>query len=123
MALVLIADDEPLQRVLVHETLADKPGVTLIEVENGEQALHCVYTQHPGLVILDVSLAKVDGLEICRRIKADPVLGTIPIILLSADPDEIAGRAAGCDAYVVKPYDTGQLEAIVAKLLGTTDRR
>jgi CheY-like chemotaxis protein len=122
MAVVLIADDEPLQRILARETLVDKLGVTIIEAEDGEQALQHVYTEHPDLVILDVSVPKIDGLEICRRIKADPVLSSIHIVLLSTDPYETAAQAAGCDAFVVKPYDTGQLEAVVSKLLGTTDK-
>src|ERR1700730_15688688 len=120
MAKILIADDEPVQRVLITEVFSANPAITLIEVEDGEQALERVRAEHPDLVILDVKIPKVDGLQVCRLIKADLALRAIPVIMVTATPDEAIGRAAGCDDYVVKPYDTAKLEAIVYALLGLT---
>ena len=120
MALVLIADDEPVQRMLMAEVLAAHPAITIIEVEDGEQALERVRAERPDIVILDVSMPKLDGLQVCRLIKADPALRAIPVILVTARPDEATGREAGCDDYVVKPYDTAKLEALVHTLLGLT---
>jgi two-component system chemotaxis response regulator CheY len=103
---VLIADDDPSLRLLVTTTLAGDE-YTIIEAENGVEALLMTKAQHPMLVLLDVNMPALDGLEVCRRIKSDPELEDIKVIMLTgaAQPsDEEAGRAAGADTYLTKPF-------------------
>ena len=79
----------------------------MIEAENGEEALDAVAEQRPDLILMDIQLPVIDGYEATRRIKANPALKHIPIIVVTSyalSGDEDKARAAGCDAYVTKPY-------------------
>ncbi len=118
MALILIADDEPFQRFFVRETLAARPEHTIIEAEDGKQTLQSIYERRPDLVVLDLKMPVIDGLEVCRQVKADPALQSTLVVLVTANPDETTGRLAGCDEYVVKPYEMDKLEGVIDKLLG-----
>jgi CheY-like chemotaxis protein len=120
MPLVLIIDDEPVQRALIRETLAADPSLTFVEAADGSEGLQLARVHHPDVIVLDVQLPDLDGLAVCRALKADPELMTIPIVIVSAYHREVAAREAGCDAYVVRPFHTGTLEAIVHRLLGNT---
>ena len=122
---ILVVEDQEDNRQILRDLLANA-GYQMIEAEDGEQAIAQAVKHVPDLILMDIQLPLMDGYEATRRIKADPNLKAIPIIVVTSyalSGDEEKARGAGCDAYVVKPYDTGQLEAIVAKLLGTTDRR
>src|SRR5512135_3259471 len=120
MTQILIADDEPLQRLLIRETLAEDDSLTFVEVANGIQALDQVRRERPDLIILDVMMPKMDGFQVCRLIKADPVLQTIPIILVTAlnkGTDRSSGMDAGADDFISKPFEEDQLLAVVRNAL------
>src|ERR1700719_2017347 len=91
-------------------------GYDVIEVGDGEQALTAAGAHHPDVILMDIQLPLLDGYEATRRIKADPALKHIPIIVVTSyalSGDEAKARAAGCDAYVGKPYSP---RALLAKI-------
>ena len=80
----------------------------MIEAEDGEQGLMVAARCRPDLILMDIQLPILDGYEATRRLKADPALKAIPIIVVTSyamSGDEEKAYAAGCDAYVAKPYD------------------
>ena len=92
----------------------------MVEAENGQQALDAVAKQKPDLILMDIQLPVMDGYEATRRIKADPDWKAIPIIVVTSyalSGDEEKARAAGCDAYVTKPYSPRQLLAKIREYL------
>jgi CheY-like chemotaxis protein len=92
MALVLIVEDEPTHRTLLREALTNDTAIEFIEAEDGLQALAVIQAQRPDLVILDVNIPSLDGLEVCRRLKADPAFRIIPIVIVGADPHKAEAR-------------------------------
>jgi two-component system, cell cycle response regulator DivK len=92
----------------------------VIEAENGEEALAAIAKQRPDLILMDVQLPIMDGYTATRRIKADPVLRSIPIIAVTSfalDGEEKIAKAAGCDDYVPKPYSPRELLAKIHQYL------
>jgi CheY-like chemotaxis protein len=126
MPRILIADDDPIQRMLVREVLADDRSLTYMEVEDGMEALSAARTERPDLVILDVMMPASDGFEVCHLFKTDPDLSSIPVILLTAryqDDDGKRGQQAGADALIIKPFDPVELQALVRSLISQSIRR
>ncbi len=120
MPRVLIADDEPLQRTLIRETLANDPALSFIEVGNGVQALEQAWANTPDLIILDVMMPEMGGIQVCRILKAEPALQAIPVIMITAlesDESRIAGMDAGAVDYIRKPFETVDLEVKVRQAL------
>ena len=120
MPRVLIADDEPLQRTLIRETLANDPSLSFIEVGDGVQALEQVWADTPDLIILDVMMPGMGGIQVCRILKAEPALQAIPVIMITAlesDESRIAGLDAGAVDYIRKPFETIDLEVKVQQAL------
>ncbi len=102
---VLIVDDEKLISSYLHRKLS-KLGYTVYIANDGEEALSQAFEYLPDLVLLDVKLPKLDGLSVCRQLKADARTSKIPVMILSAkaQSEEIqAGLAAGVDRYLCKP--------------------
>jgi CheY-like chemotaxis protein len=102
---LLVDDDEVLLEVLA--TVLDLDEFTTTTATGGAEALAAVVRRRPDAIICDVAMPEVDGLEVCRRVKADPATASIPIVLLTVrggSADRQAGSAAGCDAYVTKPF-------------------
>ncbi|MEW5687734.1 MAG: response regulator transcription factor [Pseudomonadota bacterium] len=113
---VLVVDDDPHIRQLLVFAL-EKAGLSAREAEDGEAALAQVATAAPDLVILDINMPKLDGLEVCRRIRAQ---GELPILFLSSRDDEIdrvLGIELGGDDYVVKPFSPREVVARVQAIL------
>jgi DNA-binding response OmpR family regulator len=103
---LLIADDETSIRGLVRVTLEGE-GFDIFEAADGEAAMEIARTQHPTLILLDVMMPRLDGLEVCRRLKGDPATKDIVIVLLTAmaqDTDRERGQSAGADDYLTKPF-------------------
>lgn len=103
---ILIADDEPSLRLLVRVTI-ESAATRVIEAADGDQAWTLVQAERPAIALLDVQMPGRSGLELTRAIKADPSLGPIRVIMLTAKgqaTDLDAGRAAGADDYLVKPF-------------------
>jgi DNA-binding response OmpR family regulator len=116
---ILVADDEPAIRETVAYIL-ECEGYRVVAAANGEEALSAARRERPLAVLLDVNMPKRDGFSVCREMKADPDLSSVPVILLTAlgqKRDEAAGLAAGADAYVTKPFDD---ELILRKLAELT---
>ena len=110
---VLIVEDEGAQREVLKYNL-EAEGFEVVMAENGDEALLLVAEEDPDLIVLDWMLPNVSGIEICRRIKADPATRPIPIVMLSARGDEVdrvRGLETGADDYVVKPYSVVELMA------------
>jgi two-component system OmpR family response regulator len=116
MAQVLVVDDDPHIRQLLVFAL-EKAGLTAREAEDGEAALASVSASPPDLVVLDINMPKLDGLEVCRRLRAQ---GDLPILFLSSRDDEIdrvLGIELGGDDYVVKPFSPREVTARVQAIL------
>jgi two-component system, cell cycle response regulator DivK len=116
---ILVVEDQEDNRQILRDLLGNA-GYEMVEAENGEEALAEVAKQKPDLILMDIQLPVMDGYEATRRIKADPALNAIPIIVVTSyalSGDEGKARAAGCDAYVTKPYSPRQLLAKVREFL------
>ena len=119
MKTILIVEDVPLNRDLLVQLLEDR--YRLVLAEDGETALKKAAQAKPDLILMDLSLPRMDGWEATRRLKADAALAKIPIIVLSARAmraDEERARAAGCDDYLAKPVDEALLFQKLEKHLG-----
>lgn len=113
---VLVVDDDPHIRDLLTFAL-DKAGLATREAGDGEAALAAIAEQQPDLVILDINMPRMDGVEVCRRIRAQ---GDLPVLFLSSRDDEIdriLGIELGADDYVVKPFSPREVVARVAAIL------
>lgn len=110
---VLVVEDEGAQREVLKYNL-EAEGFSVVMAENGDEAMLLVAEEQPDLIVLDWMLPNVSGIEICRRVKADPHTRQIPIIMLSArseEVDRVRGLETGADDYVVKPYSVVELMA------------
>ena len=110
---VLVVEDEGAQREVLKYNL-ESEGFSVVMAENGDEAMLLVAEEQPDLIVLDWMLPNVSGIEICRRVKADPQTRQIPIIMLSArseEVDRVRGLETGADDYVVKPYSVVELMA------------
>lgn len=117
---VLIVNDAPEQLKLM-DGLLRKAGYSVFTAEDGIEALDLAKQQHPDLVISDVSMPRMNGLEFCRLIREDNELRSIPILLVSAQRKDtesvVAGLQAGADDYLEVPFDSTRLVAKVSRLL------
>ena len=116
---VLIVDDEQAIVDLVRHHLT-KEGLHCIEASEGDTALHLARTEHPDLLVLDLMLPGVDGLEICRLLRREQSTAKIAIIMLTAraeEVDRVVGLEMGADDYVVKPFSPRELVARVKAVL------
>ncbi|HEV2123731.1 MAG TPA: response regulator [Chloroflexota bacterium] len=119
-ARVVVADDDPDIRRLIVFTLRRR-GYAVSEAEAGDSALDLIRQEHPDLVVLDVMMPGMTGIEVARALKRDPATGAIPIIMLSAKGQAAevdAGLESGARAYMVKPFSTQELASKVAEILG-----
>ena len=116
---ILVIEDQQDNRQILRDLLTSA-DFEVIEAEDGEAGLAAAAAHRPDLILMDIQLPGIDGYEATRRVKADAVLHTIPIIVvtsyaLGGDADK--ARAAGCDAYISKPYSPRQLLAKVREYL------
>jgi len=107
---ILIVDDEAHIRMLIEQTLEEleDEGVEFFTAENGEAALEIISKEKPQLVFLDVMMPKMNGMEVCRRVKKELALDEVYIILLTAkgqEVDRLKGQEVGADIYMTKPFD------------------
>ncbi len=120
MRRILIADDEFNIRNILDFSLHAE-GLDVIEAENGEQALAVAFQELPDLIILDVMMPGLSGIETCRQLKADTRTTAIPVILLTAcagKDERQEGLAAGAAGYITKPFSPQKLVDTVLGLLG-----
>jgi DNA-binding response OmpR family regulator len=118
---LLVVDDEPEINKLV-KRIFEKRGYRVLSAADGADALELVAQDRPDLILLDLNLPKIDGWEVCRRLKSDPATRDIPIIMLTAAhanvDDAHIGLGLGADEYVAKPFVKAVLLHNVDRLLG-----
>jgi PleD family two-component response regulator len=110
---ILVVDDDPNIRELIVETLG-KDRFKPMEARDGKEALKICETERPDIIVLDVMMPDLDGLEVCLRLRGEILTSHIPIILLTAKgmlEDKIKGMETGADDYLTKPFDPLELEA------------
>ena len=120
---ILIVDDEAHLRMLLQQTLEEleDEGVDLLTATNGEEAVSVVENHHPDLIFLDVTMPRLDGFEVCRRVKQEMDLTGTYVVLLTAKGqayDREQGLAAGADLYMTKPFDPDELLRRAREVLG-----
>jgi len=116
--LLVVEDDEDIRALLRH-TLA-REGFAVLEAATGREGLAAAATKHPDAVILDLMLPDIDGLEVCRRLKGDPELKHIPVLMLTAkseDTDIVVGLELGAEDYITKPFSPRVLIARLRSVL------
>ena len=114
---LLIVDDEAHIRMLIEQTLEEleDEGVEFLTAENGEIALDIIQKEKPQLVFLDVMMPKMNGMEVCRKVKKELGLDEVFIVLLTAKGQELdkqKGQEVGANVYMTKPFDP---EVILSK--------
>jgi diguanylate cyclase (GGDEF)-like protein len=120
---ILVVDDEPLSRRLV-EAAVTRLGHFATTAEDGQAAWHCITQDRPEVLITDLMMPRVDGLELCRRVRADTGAGYTYIILatvLGAAQDVVRGMEAGADDYLIKPVDLFALQTRLIAAQRVTD--
>lgn len=116
---ILVVDDSASMRAVVRFTL-EGGGCKAIEACDGEEAL-TMLSAEVRLVLTDLNMPRMDGIELVKRIRANPQFRGIPIVMLTTESQDMrkqAGRAAGATAWIVKPFKPEQLLAVVKKVLG-----
>ncbi|HEX8003562.1 MAG TPA: response regulator [Mycobacteriales bacterium] len=119
MATVLVVDDDTDIARFIEINLRLE-GFDVRVAHDGEQAEQSIDAETPDLVLLDVMMPKVDGVELCRRLRANPATANLPVIMLTAkslSADKVVGLTAGADDYIIKPFDTLELVARVRSTL------
>jgi len=117
---VLVVDDDPVIQKLLQVNF-EMEGYSVMTASDGLEGLERARAERPDVIICDIMMPRMDGLEVTRALKGDPETAGIPILLLSAkaqQADVAAGQASGADDYVTKPFDPLDLLQRVAGLLG-----
>lgn len=122
---ILIVDDEIHIRMLLEQTLEDleeEHGVLILSAPNGEEGLALIRREKPDVVFLDIMMPRLNGYEVCRKVKEDPALaGGLNIVLLTAKGQEVdrrQGLELGAKLYMTKPFDPDAVLATARSLLG-----
>ena len=121
---ILIADDEQPLRLLVRATLEDESGeerYEIIEAADGNKALEMARRERPELILLDIAMPGLTGLEVCKMLKGDPATSDLMIVMLTAkgqQSDRERGLAAGADDYFAKPFSPLELLQLVDRVMG-----
>ena len=116
---ILVIEDEEDNRRIMHDLLTSK-GYRVIEAVDGAQGVSAAVSHRPDLILMDIQLPGIDGYEATRRIKANPDLNHIPIVVVTSyalGGDDAKAFEAGCDAYMAKPFSPRELLAKVRSFL------
>ena len=116
---ILITEDNP-RNMRLMEAVLRPHGYTILKAADGEEALEVTIREKPALILLDMRLPKLSGLEVTRRLKQMPGLANIPIVAVTAyamKGDKEKFIEAGCDTYLAKPINTRELPGVVAEML------
>jgi two-component system, cell cycle response regulator DivK len=118
---ILIVEDTE-DNLRIARDLLNSAGYDLLEATDGVAGVSMAALHHPDLILMDIQLPKLDGHQATRRIRAIPELRDVPIIAITSyalSGDDVKARAAGCDAYIAKPYSPRALLAEVRRFLGS----
>lgn len=123
MPKILIVDDEPHIRLLLEQTLEEleDKGVTLLLADNGESAVEIIKKERPKLVLLDVMMPKLNGFDVCNKVKNDLNMKDVYIIMLTAKGQEFdkkRGEQVGADVYMTKPFNPDTIVEMASNILG-----
>lgn len=116
---ILHVEDNPSNRMIIRDLLHFQ-GYNVVEAVDGEEALVAAVRERPNVILMDIQLPRISGLEAARRIRAKEELKHIPIVALTSfalSGDDKKAYAAGCDAYIAKPYKPKELLKIIQELL------
>lgn len=116
--ILIVEDEKDIVRMLEYNL--KKEGFKTISTRDGESAVVAVKEKHPNLVVLDLMLPSIDGLEVCKMIKSDPKNSSIPIIMVTAkgqESDKVIGLELGADDYMTKPFSPRELIARIKAIL------
>ncbi|MGB5594692.1 MAG: response regulator [Crocosphaera sp.] len=119
MRAVLLVEDSPTQQKMISSILK-KNGWQVIVVGDGIKALDNIQQLSPDLVVLDIIMPKMNGYEVCRRIKSDPNTQNVPVVMCSSKGEEFDrywGMKQGADAYIAKPFEDIELIGTIQQLL------
>jgi CheY-like chemotaxis protein len=119
MATILVADDAPNIRTLLRVVL--QPAHRVIEADDGEQALTRALAHRPALAILDITMPGLTGLDVCRRLRENPDLQAMPVIIITANGapgDRATALEAGADYFLTKPFSPAVISELVTAALG-----
>lgn len=120
---ILIVDDEVHIRMLLEQTLEELEedcGVEILSAQNGEEGLELIRSEKPDVVFLDIMMPKLNGYEVCQRVKEDPAITSIGIVLLTAKGQEVdrrQGLELGASRYMTKPFDPDEVLRVARELL------
>ena len=120
---ILVIEDHEENRQILRDLFATV-GYSLIEAATGDEGIALAGAHRPDLILMDIQLPGMDGYEATRRIKADPALRRIPLIVVTSyalSGDDVKAREAGCDDYVTKPFSPRALLAKVRQHLGEAE--
>ncbi len=116
---LLVEDNE--DNLAVYRTILDHVGYNVLEARDGEEGVTRAREEHPDLILMDISIPKIDGWEATRRLKADQATRDIPILALTAhalEEDRERAIAAGCDGYLAKPVEPRRVVEEVQRFVG-----
>jgi twitching motility two-component system response regulator PilH len=119
MSTVLVVEDSVPQREMITELLRGI-GLSVTVASDGLEALEQIQSQRPDMVVLDIVMPRMNGYELCRRIKADPSTQNMPVVMCSSKGEEFDrywGMKQGADAYIAKPFQPTELVGTVKQLL------
>ncbi|HEY9801070.1 response regulator transcription factor [Anabaena azotica] len=119
MSKVLIVEDSLAQREMITDLLKAS-GLTVTHATDGLEALEAIQEEPPDLVVLDIVMPKMNGYELCRRLKSDPKTQNVPVVMCSSKGEEFDrywGMKQGADAYIAKPFQPTELVGTVKQLL------
>ena len=119
MSNVLVVEDSPAQQKMITDLLLSS-DMNVTVAADGVEALEQMQGQRPDLVVLDIVMPRMNGYEVCRRIKADPKTQDVPVVMCSSKGEEFDrywGMKQGADAYIAKPFQPTELVGTVKQLL------
>ena len=117
---LLVEDNE--DNLRIYSTILTYSGYRVVEATDGEAALVAARSESPAMILMDISIPKIDGWEVTRRLKADPATASIPIVALTAHAlasDQAMAREVGCDGYIAKPAEPRTVLEEVRRRIGT----
>ncbi len=120
MNTVLVVDDSRMLREMISEILRTS-GLTVVQARDGVEAVAKIQARCPDLVITDFVMPRMNGYELCRRIRAYPKARRVPVVVCSTKSEDLSrrlGLRSGVDAYITKPFNPDELSSTVQRLLG-----
>ncbi len=120
MKTALVVEDSPTMRGIIVSSLENLTNIRSVEVANGFEALKALPQETFDIILTDINMPDINGLELLSFLKNHPLYKTIPVVIISTEKSEAdrqRGMALGADEYVTKPFEPGELQMIIRRLL------